>query len=174
MDYITQPVSRVSLRRMAPYFREIFGVKETGAFPVLEALEKVNDIFEGSTFEIVPDSHLPSTTPAQCSLNSEGGYTIEIKESVYKGAYEKKVGAYLGFICHEICHLFLFKIGYKPIHERSYADNKIPAYKSVEWQAKALCGEVMMPYDETKGMNKNQIIDNYHVSKGFASQRMKY
>lgn len=174
MDYITKPASRDLLRRMAPYFREIFGVKLTGAFPVLEALEKVPEIFEGSTFEIVPDNQLPSTTPAQCTLTSEGGYLIEIKESVYKGAHEKNVGAYLGFICHEICHLFLFEIGYQPIHERSFANNKIPAYKSVEWQAKALCGEVMMPYNETEGLNENQIISRYHVSKGFASQRMKY
>ena len=105
---------------------------------------------------------------AQCSPNEIGGFTIKIKESVYQGAYENGVGAFLGFINHEMCHVFLFEIGYTPIYERSFENNTISAYRSVEWQAKALDGEVMIPYDECKNMSKKEIIKKYHVSDSFA------
>ncbi len=174
MDYMTKPTNRAMLRRLAPYFRQLFGVSEHGLFPVLQALEQVPDVFEGSSYMIVEDTKMPKTTPARCTPKDGGGFLIEIKDSVYKGAYEKDIGAYLGFICHEMCHLFLFEIGYTPIYERSFQNNQIPAYKSVEWQAKALCGEVMMPYEETRYMGINQIMDNYKVSKGFPQKRRSY
>ena len=110
---------------------------------------------------------------AQCTPNDQGGFTIEIKESVYAGAYENQIGAFLGFICHEICHIFLFRIGFTPIFERSFENNELPAYCSVEWQAKALCAEVMIPYDETEGMSASLIENTYHVSKAFAKNRKK-
>ncbi len=110
---------------------------------------------------------------ARCIPNDQGGFTIEIKESIYVGAYEKQIGAFLGFICHEICHIFLFRIGFTPIFERSFENNELPAYCSVEWQAKALCAEVMIPYEETKGMSVSSIENTYHVSKAFAKNRKK-
>ena len=45
MDYETKPTSRNDLRRYSAYFRKLFDVPETGPFPVLEALDKVNDVF---------------------------------------------------------------------------------------------------------------------------------
>ena len=100
MDYETKPTSRRDLRRFAAYVRELFDIPAGGPFPVLEALEKLPDIFEGSNYQIVEDKKLPPQTMAQCTPNDNGGFTIEIKESVYVGAYEKQIGAFLGFICH--------------------------------------------------------------------------
>ena len=77
MDYETKPISRKMLRRMAPYVRELFEVPETGMFPVLEALEKLPDVFEGSNYRIVEDNSLPPQTMAQCIPNEKGGFTIE-------------------------------------------------------------------------------------------------
>ena len=173
MDNETKPTSRDDLRRYSVYFRKLFDVPETGPFPVLEALDKVSEVFEGSNYTIVEDKQLPPQTMAQCSPNDLGGFTIEIKESVYKGAYEHNVGALLGFICHEICHVFLFEIGFTPIYARSLEKGEIPAYRSVEWQAKALCAEVMIPYEESMGMKPKQLIEKYHVSKAFAAKRRK-
>ena len=108
---------------------------------------------------------------AQCTPNNAGGMTIEIKQSVYEGAYKRNIGAFRGFICHELCHLFLFSIGFTPIYARSFADGEVPPYRSVEWQAKALCGEVMIPYAETRGMRVKAIQENYQVSEAFAKHR---
>ena len=173
MDYETKPTSRKDLRHLAAYVIKLFDVPEGGPFPVLEALEKLPDIFDGSGYQIVEDKKLSPQTMAQCTPNDTGGFTIEIKESVYVGAYENQIGALLGFICHEIYHVFLFEIGFTPIYARSFADGELPAYCSVEWQAKALCAEVMLPYEETRGMKPNELVDTYHVSKAFATNRRK-
>ena len=151
----------------------MFDAPQTGPFPVLEALEKLPDIFENCNCIVVSDDELPTRTMADCMPNEQGGFTIEIKESVYRGAYENNSGASRGFICHEICHVFLFNIGYRPVFERTFADNELPAYCSVEWQAKALCAEVMIPYEESCGMTKKQIIEKYVVSNEFAKKRIR-
>ncbi|MBQ1394431.1 MAG: ImmA/IrrE family metallo-endopeptidase [Lachnospiraceae bacterium] len=173
MDYITHPTSREELRMFSRVFRYLFGINDDiSAFPVLRALEMLPDVFPGSSYEIVEDDVLPANVPARCILDSQGNFTIEIKESIYKGAFEKNIGAYLGFICHELCHGFLFKIGYTPIVERSFGNSEIRPFESVEWQAKALCGEVMMPYEATKNMSLEEIVEKYHVSKGSAYYRI--
>lgn len=173
MDYITKPTSRSDLRKYSEVFRQLFHVPPGGPFPVLEALEKMPDVFQGCNFQIVEDKKLPPQTMAQCVKNDSGSFTIEIKKSVYSGAYENGTGALLGFICHELCHVFLFTIGYTPCYERSFADGEIKAYRSVEWQAKALCAEVMIPYKESTGMKPAEIVEKYHVSKAFADNRKK-
>ncbi len=172
MDYQTKPISRNDLRRLSRYFRKLFHVSESGPFPVIEVLDHICDIFPGSNYIVVEDKQLPPKVMARCSFNDTGGMTIEIKETVYNGAYQGN-GAFLGFICHEICHLFLFTIGYTPIVNRSFEEGELPAYCSVEWQAKALCGEVMIPFEESRGMTKTEIVETYHVSKAFASYRCK-
>ncbi len=169
MDYKTKPTSRRDLRRYSQILRKLFHVPLTGPFPVLEVLDKISDVFKNCTY----DKKLPPQTMARCTPNDQGGFTIEIKESIYVGAYEKQIGAFLGFICHEICHIFLFLIGFTPIFEYSFENNELPAYCSVEWQAKALCAEVMIPYEETKRMSISSIKNTYHVSSAFARNRKK-
>lgn len=173
MDYKTKATSRRDIRSYAKILRRLFHVPDMGAFPVLYVLERLGDVFGNCNYVVVDDRAMPLQTMARCTPNDVGGFTIEIKQSVYDGAYKKHIGAYLGFICHEICHVFLFKIGFTPVYERSFADNTLPAYCSVEWQAKALCGEVMIPYQESIGMNVEEIIRKYHCSKAFAECRRK-
>ena len=175
MDYMTKPASRIVLRAYSFLLRKLFGFTDPDVpFDVLMALEMISLIFPGTNVEIVEDNELPRNVPASCFPDSSGNFTIIIKESIYKGAYERQIGAYLGFICHEICHVFLYKIGYTPVFSRSFKNNYIPAYKSVEWQAKALCGEVMMPYEATRNMTEREIMEKYHVSFGFAKTRKTY
>ena len=172
MDYETKELSRNDIRKLAPIFREIFGVEMEGPFPVLQALEKIRFVFDNCDFEIVEDDKLSVTTPARCKPNDMGGFTIEIRNEIYKGAYEKCIGAYLDHICHEMAHVFLFKIGYVPLYNRSLEDREIEPFRSVEWQAKALTGEVMIPYEESKGMSWREIMNTYHVSPSAAKYRI--
>ena len=83
MDYETKPTSRKDLRRFAVYFRELFDVPLSGPFPVLEVLDKLRDVFEDCDYEIVEDKKLAPQTMARCTPNDKGGFTIEIKETVY-------------------------------------------------------------------------------------------
>ena len=173
MDYITVPASRNDMRIIAKFIRYVFKVKENEKFPVITALELLPQRIKGTVYEIVNDKNLPANIPACCYPDENGNFTIEIKDSIYRGAYEKHIGAYRGHICHEICHVFLYKLGFTPIFNRQFNGN-IPAYRSVEWQAKALCGEVMMPYEATSEMSEQDIINNFGVSKGFANARKRY
>lgn len=173
MDYRTRPVSRKNLRYYSILFRKLFDVSRGGPFPVLQALEHVPDVFPNCDYIVVEDYCLPAKTMARCISNDRGGFTIEIKQSVYDGAYNRHIGAYLGFICHEMCHIFLFKIGYTPVFECSFNDNTLPPYCSVEWQTKALCSEVMIPYKESTGMSINEICKTYQCSRGFAESRKR-
>ena len=175
MDYETKPLSRAAIRNIASYMRRVFGVySDNEPFPVLYALEKLPDLFKGTTYKVVEDDKLPGNIYACCYFNPEGGFVIEIKETVYNGAYYNNNGAFLCFICHEICHVILFYLGYTPISAKSF-DNitDIPPYKSVEWQAKALCGEITIPFDATAGMSAKEIVAKYNVSLQSARYRTK-
>lgn len=52
-------------------------------------------------------------------------------------------------------------------------DRIIPACRSMEWQAKAMCGELMIPIEECYNMSIEEIMittnSSYQQSKYFAS-----
>ena len=58
--------------------------------------------------------------------------------------------------------------------QRSFSNGFIKPYESVEWQAKALCGEIMMPYYATANMTVDEIVDIYAVSEASARKRKTY
>ncbi len=174
MDYLTKSTSRKELRNFSKLLRKLFGVKTTGKFPVLNALELLPNVFKNTSIYIVENNTLPKNMPARCYPDDNGNFTLDIKESVYNDAYTFRDGASLGFICHEICHVFLYNIGFTPIMTRAFKNNTIPAYCSVEWQTMALCSEVMLPYEETQGLSITELINKYEVSWSFANKRQTY
>lgn len=174
MDYETKATSRRELRLYAKLFRAICGLPEEEPVDPIALLDKLPEFegFSDVSYEIVYNNELPGNVPAQCVTTNEG-YCIQIKESVYLGAYEKKTGGHRMHIMHEIMHVFADKLGFKPVYTRQLS-GKIPSYKSLEWIVKALAGEVMMPYEATRGMTEKEIIEIYHVSKSAAALRLKY
>lgn len=174
MDYLTRATNRKELRSLSALFRHLFGVEKGGSFPVLEILDKIPEVFTGSDYSIVEDKELPANVPAQCILTGDETFEIQIKESVYEGAYTRNVGGYRAHILHEVCHAFLYMLGFRPIVQRSFKNGQIAPYSSVEWQAKALCGEIMMPYNETADMSEQEIMRVYGVSEAQAHYRKKY
>ena len=90
MDYMTKPLSRKELRSLASLFRIIFKSELNGSFNVLNALETLPDVFPGSTHLVVEDNDLPANIPARCSPDENGNFIVEIKNSVYQGAYKKE------------------------------------------------------------------------------------
>lgn len=172
VDYLTEPVSRLKLRELSLVFRDLFDVSPNEKFPVLDALERFSSVFRNSYYEVVEDSELSPKVPAKCELLDDGGFKIVIKESVYKGA-ARDIGAYRDHIVHEMCHAFLNSVGLRPNFERAFTKN-YPRYMSAEWQAKALCGEVMMPFDATNGMSERDIVKKFGVSHSEAKYRKRY
>lgn len=173
MDYMTKPLSRIAIRHLSKYVRKIFELNESELFSVLEILEQTCIIFEGTEYSVLEDDKLPADVFAWCYPKPEGGFMIEIKQTVYDGACYDNNRAFLCFICHEICHVILFYLGYTPISTRTLTkDEQIPAYYSVEWQAKALCGELTIPYNATVGMKAKAIMEKYPVTEASAKYRV--
>lgn len=174
MDYLTKPTSRNKLRALATYIRSLFKCRNKYRFDVIEALEKIHSIFTQVTVEIVEDDDpvLGKKIPCACSPDENGECHIQIKESVYEGAY-RGIGGYRAHILHEMCHAILYLIGFKPILARLFNNYELRPFESAEWQAKALCGEIMVPYEATKGMSVKQIKHYCGVSKECAEMRIK-
>lgn len=175
MDYETRATNRQEIRLYAKIFRVFCGFKQFERIDPIQLLDRLSsiDIFKGVTYEIVSDTELPKNVAARCTPIGNS-YLIEIKESVYMGAYERNVGGYRMHIMHEIMHIFADIMGFKPIFGRSLENNLIPKYKSLEWIVKALAGEVMIPYEISKNMSLEEIVEKFQVSKEAAAYRLKF
>ena len=101
MDYTTKPIGRNDIRRLSKYIRKWFGLMEDEPFPVLLILDRICLMFKGTEYHILEDDELPPKVFAWCYPKAEGGFIIEIKRTVYDGAYNDNNGAFLCFICHE-------------------------------------------------------------------------
>lgn len=172
MDYQTRPITREEIRKYAQIFRKFFEYDEISSFDPIRELDRIHSVMNDVSYEVVADDELPKNVPAVCELDVDGRFVIKIKETVYLGAVAG-IGGYRMDITHEIAHAFLYKLGYRPIMNRSFRNNTIPAYKSSEWQAKALAGEIMIPFEASKGMDEKEKMDTFHVSFAAASYRKK-
>lgn len=173
MDYKTKSTTRYELRKLANAFEFLSGTRSLLYKPVVELLDKTTDIMPFVHYEIVEDDEFEINVPARGYFESNGNYVIEIKEYIYEGAIQG-IGAYRGFIMHEIFHPFLYTMGFVPLYERNFNDGDISPYESGEWQVKAITGEYMMNYEQTKDMSQEDIIEKCGVSKGFAKKRKTY
>lgn len=174
MDYATKPTNRMGIRSYAKKFRKIFGLPSTGPVAPLSLLDKLTFVYDNVDYEIIKNSELPHNVPARCMTLENNCFMIQISEVVFDGAYENNIGGYRTHILHEIIHPFADKVGFKPIMNRSFSNNRIPAYMSLEWVVKAMTGEVMMPYEETKDLTENELMEKYGVSRIAARHRMTY
>ena len=140
----------------------------------MDAFEKVHSLFPNIYTEVVEDGELECNNPARCLPDfANNEYLIQVKNSVYEGACAK-VGGYRAHILHEICHAVLCILGFVPIMDRQFKNNEIKCFESMEWQAKALCGEILMPYEETKNLSVNEIVRYCNVSLESAEKRKTY
>lgn len=168
MDYESRlSLSRIQVREISKFARKMLKIK-TVKFPVLKALEKLIDKFPNNLYyRILPDDEFGTNVMAELVPEGNDVYCIKIRETVYEKAVNGD-RASLGFICHEMCHFILihiFEAGpvlYKGenglAYARSFKDKELPRYKSMEWQAMALCGEIMIPYERCKDYSFKQIV----------------
>lgn len=178
MDYKTKPISRNDLRAIARWFRHQFKCKNKFRFDVIDAFERIHQLFPQITTEVVEDESNDVITdlsvPAACNPDMKGNYHIAVRERIYEGAC-RGVGGYRAHIMHEICHAILCLFGFKPdlSLNRTFKNNEIePRYCSMEWQAKALAGEILVPYEETIGMSLRKIRFLCTVSEPLAKYRL--
>ena len=174
MDFVIKATNRHELRLYSKLFRSICGFTEDEPIDPVELPDRLPDLegFGDVRYEVVYNNVLPGNVPARC-IPDDNGYLIQIKESVYLGALEKKTGGYRMHIMHEIMHSFLDKLGYRPIYERQLTKDT-PVYCRLEWAVKAIAGEVMIPYNATRDMSEKEIVSFYGVSPAAAKKRKTY
>lgn len=173
MDYKTKAISRDEIRSIARVIRKLFRCRNKYFFDVIRAFEELPLMFDNISTEIVLDDDLElGSAPSTIIPDMKGNYVIKIKESVYDGAYHKKIGGYRNHIMHEICHFILFMLGYTPHFDRVYNNFELRNYESIEWQAKALAGEVLIPYENTIGLTEKEIMKKCKVSSDAAKKRV--
>ncbi len=175
MDYMTKPISRAELRSIAKWFRNRFGCKNKLRFDVVDAFERLPFFAGNIVTQIIEDddaSFMPLDIPASCTETADGTIEISARQKIYNGAC-RGVGGYRAHLLHEMCHAVLIMMGFRPIMARAYANNQIEPCRSMEWQAKALTGEILVPYEETKGLSLAQIMFYCKVSKPCAETRLR-
>ncbi len=150
MDYESRlSLSRMQIREISKFVRRLLKIK-TVKFPVLKALEKLIDKFSNNLYYcVLSDDEFETNVMAEIVPEGNDVYCIKIRETVYEKAVNGD-RASLDYICHEMCHFILIHIFdagpvlYKGenglVYARSLKDNELPRYKSMEWQAMALCG----------------------------------
>lgn len=159
MDFEVAPLSRDKIRNMANCIREILGCSDKPWFPIVEIFEKVmvkidpEFDWEIVRFEDMPDRHA-ETRPEENK--------IYIREDIYEGACDGN-GRDRMTIAHEIAHYLLHR-HQKPSYARAFDDNKLPPYRSAEWQAKAFAGELLVSKKLCKDMTEIEIADKCGVS----------
>lgn len=172
MDFLTKPTKREYLRALAKAFKKILGYTDLYYMDVIDLLEKMPILFQNVFVEIVPQSDPDVSKVPGTVIPKNGDYIIKIRESIYDGAYYRCIGGYRMHIMHEICHVLLFMLGHQPKYDRAFKNESLNPYESIEWQAKALAGEFLIPYEETKGISVKQIMEVCKVSKQAAQFRV--
>ena len=165
--FVTEPKSRKDLRRIAKWFRSIFGFSETLHLPVAWILEMLSLLDLDFHFEIVGDKELPLGVYAWYDIISK---TMQIRESVYLNAIIGD-GRDRMTIMHETAHFILHTLfGFKLA--RSYGERR-PVYYDPEWQAKCLAAEIMIDFDLVRGMSGSEIETACGVSSEAARVQAK-
>lgn len=173
MDFKTKAISRSEIRNLAKEIRRKFKCKNKYYFDVIRSFESLPILYKNVSTEIVLDNDPElGAAPSALVFDIDGNYIIKIKESIYEGAYFDKVGGYRNHIMHEICHYILFQLGYTPDIDKVYKNSELKCYESIEWQAKALAGEVLIPYEATVGLTESEIMRKCKVSKEAAQKRI--
>ncbi len=121
MDYETKATNRQALRLYARLFRVLCGFSQSEPIDPVMLLDRLPDLpcFRDVGYVILDDKELPANVPAQCIKNDDG-YLIQIKDSVFSGAYKNKTGGYRMHIMHEIVHVFADKLGFEPIDSSQF------------------------------------------------------
>ena len=135
-------------------------------FPIVEVLEAIHLFDAEAHFEVVEEDELEPGVHAVTDILTK---TIKIRCDVYDGACDG-CGRDRMTLAHEFAHFITLSVcGFK--QNRSFSDDKIPAYCDPEWQAKCMAGELMIDSDFVKGMSAEEVSKTCGVS--LAAARMQ-
>jgi len=145
-------LSREQIRDIARYVRNEYKIKEI-KFNVLSLLSDLKrqykDIFSCSVKKNIKDN-------AYLDIK-DNSYHMYVDENTYSQAKENDKQA-IGYVLFPICQFILVNV--LGITYKKIPSVEIPTYKDGNWQIKALSGELLIPFDECKNMDKQELLDN--------------
>ena len=109
-------------------------------------------LFSGFHHEVMPRTYFPPNIHAETAIKER---VIRIREDIYHGAI-RNMGRDRMTVAHEVGHYILLVAKGLKLY-RSFEGVQIEAYRDPEWQAKALAGELLCPFNLIKGMATPQI-----------------
>lgn len=160
------PYSRRNLRAIAENVHKALHYDGVSPFPVVKVVELVLP-------KLIPDFEFQVVS--RVMLDEEHGRTypdkhlMYIREDVYEGACRGR-GRDRFTIAHELSHQLIHE-GIDVSLARS--DSRHKTYEDSEWQANALAGELLMPFDSIRNLTVNQIANTYQVSLAAARTQLK-
>lgn len=155
-EVVVPPLSRKDIRDIARKVRVYFDKEKELYFPIVESMEALAYFIEDFKLEVVPKREMKEFH----GLTLPDG-TIKIREDVYERA-ANGCGMDRDTMAHELGHWILHR-GNRA-HAKTSTD-KIPAYMTPEWQAKAFSGELLVPsYLIVHGMSACDIANTCGVS----------
>lgn len=169
MQYISDPLSRQDLREYAFKIRKQLGYADRLDFPVMKFLEVFHELIGDPDFHFftVEENELPPEIHAQYNVNDN---SIAIKESVYNGAISG-CGRDRMTIMHELAHALIVKHCGVRLN-RSFGNERVPAFQDPEWQAKCLAGEIMVPAHLVADMDVFDVAESCGVSLSAAEYQL--
>lgn len=150
--YIAKPTSRMNIRKLTSFIREILDMSGEKYFPVVEFLEwglpEIDPLF---ALEIVT----PNEMKNKYAVTYPEKHLIRIQEDAYERAASGS-GRDRFTVAHEIGHYIMHKPGSIAL-ARSQKFESVPAYKDPEWQANTFAGELLAPPQIIKGLSEKEI-----------------
>lgn len=155
--------SRRGLTQDAHIIHVLAGYKGYGPFPIMRFMEHVLPVVCDG-FEFVVEA--ADLMGARFGLTFPEKRIIVLREDVYNAAVDGGAFARMT-VAHEVGHLL--EHGDVPLAMAlRRADERMPAYRSSEWQANAFAGALLMPACRIVNMQPDEVAEVYGVSMSAA------
>ena len=160
------PLGRRDLRAFARAIHGHLRYNGEGPFPIMIMLEHVLPaLYQDFEYEICSKDQLG----IDHGMTYPDKHRILLREDVYEGACDGR-GRDRYTVAHEISHLLLHEgLGVRLMRE----DVPHKAFEDSEWQANALAGEILMPYESIVNLDANAIASRYQVSLAAAKTQLR-
>ncbi len=137
-QYQAYPMRRVEIREVATKIRVFLARENEPYFPIVRVIETLlDDLASGFTYDILPRAEMGPNH----GLTDHQNRKLLIREDVYVGACDGN-GRDRATLAHELGHVILH--GPARLARRMDAGQRLEAYRSPEWQAKAFAGELLV------------------------------
>jgi len=163
---VAKPLSRKKIRDITIVIRQISGLNENKAFPIMRFFEYVlPEIVPGFEWYVVPDDQMDGCDGRTVPEKNQ----IFLKQSVYDGACANNHRDRFT-VAHEIGHLLLHSDDFVSL---ARTNKKIQAYEDPEWQANTFAAELLIPISQIKDLSPKEISLKYKVSVSAATIQLK-